>query len=70
MKRRPPSTPEGGVNEMTRITTKGKSGARQRRVADDIDLERIVWDPEYRASVRDRLNRAAPPRRRAGRKTR
>lgn len=29
---------------------------------DPIDLERVIWDPEYRAKVRDRLNRNGPGR--------
>ena len=29
------------------------------RAQEDIDLERVVYDPEYRARVRDQLNREA-----------
>lgn len=34
-----------------------KPPARKRRREPPIDLERVVWDPDYRALVRDRLNR-------------
>ncbi len=41
----------------TSVTT---TAGRKRAPEPPIDLERVVWDPEYRASVRDRLNRGKP----------
>lgn len=34
------------------------SDVRRAKPESDIDLERIIYDPVYRAKVRDQLNRA------------
>ena len=41
----------------TRPSSAGYPGPRNDQA--DIDLERIIYDPAYRKSVRDQLNRAA-----------
>lgn len=45
-----------GRKGMSMTKSKAKS-RRPRRIKDGIDLERVIWDPEYRTAVRERLNR-------------
>lgn len=45
------------------IPLKAKRPRARRTTEPQIDIERIVWDPEYRARVRDDLNKRARPAR-------
>lgn len=52
MKQRTHSNRPGGVTTTDRP-----------RTVEEIDLERIVWDPEYRRAVKPLLEPAKPPKR-------
>lgn len=50
---------------MTNIVPMRATEKKPRSAEPPIDLERVIWDPEYRAQVRDRLNsRSGPPAKR------
>jgi hypothetical protein len=53
---RDPGQGTQGRMDMSKTNAKAKT-IRPRRAKDGIDLERVIWDPEYRAAIRERLNR-------------
>ena len=64
----------GGINMSIRSfirrlhgTPRGPTPSRERKTPEDVDLDRIVWDPEYRKKVRERLNGDAPRKHRPSR---
>jgi hypothetical protein len=47
---------EGTQGRIVMSKSKAKT-MRPSRTKDGIDLERVIWDPEYRTAIRKRLNR-------------
>lgn len=46
-----------GTQGRTGMSKSKAKTMRPRRTKDGIDLERVIWDPEYRTAIRKRLNR-------------